>query len=117
MPVKKKPIYKVIFHNQGKLYELHARELSQGGMFGFIEVGGFVFGEKSSLLIDPSEERLKAEFEHVKSTFIPLHAVVRIDEVDKEGVNKISSLPEDAKVAYLPSPIYTPNTPGGRSKD
>ncbi len=114
MAVRKKRIYKVIFHNQGKLYELHATEVSQGGMFGFIEVGGFVFGEKSGLLIDPSEERLKAEFEHVKTTFIPLHAVVRIDEVDKEGINKISSLADDAKVAYLPSPIYTP---GGRGKD
>jgi hypothetical protein len=59
-------------------------------MFGFIEVGGFVFGEKGGLLIDPSEERLKSEFEHVKTTFIPMHAVVRIDEVEKEGVCKIS---------------------------
>ncbi|MGK2942470.1 MAG: DUF1820 family protein [Immundisolibacter sp.] len=117
MPVKKKPIYKVSFHNQGKLYELHAREVSQGSMFGFIEVAGFVFGEKSSLVIDPSEERLKAEFEHVKTTFIPMHAVVRIDEVDREGVNKISNLSDDAKVAYLPSPIYTPSSPGGRGKD
>jgi hypothetical protein len=43
-----------------------------------------------------------------------MHAVVRIDEVDKEGANKISTLSDDAKVAYLPSPIYTP---GGRGKD
>ena len=114
MAVRKKRIYKVMFHSQGKLYELHATEVSQGGMFGFIEVGGFVFGEKGGLLIDPSEERLKSEFEHVKTTFIPLHAVVRIDEVDKEGANKISTLSDDAKVAYLPSPIYTP---GGRGKD
>lgn len=104
----------MIFHNQGKLYELHATEVGQAALFGFIEVGGFVFGEHGGLLIDPSEERLKAEFEHVKSTFIPMHAVVRIDEVDKEGANKISALSDDAKVAYLPSPIYTP---GGRGKD
>ena len=110
MAVKKKRIYKVIFHNQGKLYELHATEVGQGSMFGFIEVGGFVFGEKSSLLIDPSEERLKAEFEHVKTTFIPLHAVVRIDEVEKEGVNKVVAL---ASSAGNVTPFPIPQGPAG----
>ena len=49
MPAKKKHIYKVIFHSQGKLYELHATELSQGGMFGFIEVEELVFGERAGV--------------------------------------------------------------------
>jgi len=44
------------------------------------------------VLVDPSEERLKSEFAGVKRTHIPLQAVVRIDEVEKEGTNKIVSL-------------------------
>jgi len=86
---KKKNIYKIQFHNQGQLYELYAREVTQSNMYAFVEIADIIFGEKSKLVVDPSEERLKAEFSHVNRTFIPLHAIVRIDQVEKEGVNKI----------------------------
>ena len=34
-----KPIYKVLFVNQGKVYEIYARRVSQtGALFGFVEV-------------------------------------------------------------------------------
>jgi len=86
---KKNNIYKIQFHNQGQLYELYAREVTQSNMYAFIEIADIIFGEKSKLVVDPSEERLKAEFSQVDRTFIPLHAIVRIDQVEKEGVNKI----------------------------
>ena len=86
---KKKSIYKVQFHNQGQVYELYAREVTQSNMYAFVEVADFIFGEKSKLLVDPSEERLKSEFSHVNRTFIPLQSIIRIDEVEKEGSNKI----------------------------
>jgi hypothetical protein len=93
-----KPIYKISFHNRGKLYELHARRISSGALLGFVEVEGLLFGATGSgVLVDPSEERLKAEFSGVKRTYIPLQAVVRIDEVEKEGANKISPLPEQGE--------------------
>ena len=79
-----KQIYKVIFYNQGELYEIYARQVSQGNLYGFVEIEQLVFGEKTSLVVDPSEERLKSEFSDVKRTYIPMHAVVRIDEVEKE---------------------------------
>ena len=85
----KKGIYKIQFHNQGKLYELYARQVSMSNMYAFIEVADIIFGEKTKVVVDPSEERLKQEFSSVKRTYIPLHSVVRIDEVDKEGINKI----------------------------
>jgi hypothetical protein len=40
-------------------------------------------------VVDPSEEKLKSEFEGVKRTYIPLQAVIRIDEVERSGANKI----------------------------
>lgn len=86
---KKKNIYKIQFHNQGKLYELYAREVSQSDMYAFIEVADIIFGERSKLVVDPSEEKLKQEFSSVNRTYIPLHSVLRIDEVEKEGINKI----------------------------
>ena len=85
----KKSIFRIIFINQNKVYELYAHEVSQASMMGFIEIGKIIFGERSKLLVDPAEEKLKTEFGDVKHTYIPHHAVIRIDEVEKEGKNKI----------------------------
>ena len=110
---KKKNIYKIQFHNHGKLYELYAREVSQSNMYAFVEVADIIFGEKSKLVVDPSEERLKQEFGSVSRTYIPLHSVVRIDEVDKEGVNKIiesGGEKNTGNVATFPMPPLKPSS-------
>ena len=83
-------IFKVIFFNQGQIYELYARQIFQSDLYGFIEVEEFIFGERSQMLVDPSEEKLKSEFDGVKRSYIPMHSVIRIDEVTKEGVVKVS---------------------------
>ena len=101
-------IYKVIFMNQGKLYEVYARKVSQEGFWGFIEIEQMVFGERGGVVVDPGEERLKTEFEGVKKSFIPMHAVVRIDEVAREGTAKIVALEGAANVTPFPTPVYTP---------
>lgn len=100
-------IFKVVFVNQGKVYEIYARKVSHGNLFGFIEVEELVFGERSAVVVDPSEERIKSEFDGVKRTYIPLHSVVRIDEVRKQGVSKISAY-EGSNIAQFPIPVYTP---------
>jgi hypothetical protein len=100
-------IFKVVFVNQGKVYEIYARKVSHGNLFGFIEVEELVFGEKTAVVVDPSEERIKSEFEGVKRTYLPLHSVVRIDEVRKQGVSKISAF-EGSNIAQFPIPMYTP---------
>ena len=84
------PVYRVIFNNQGEVYELYTRYLYQSDMYGFIEVEELLFGERSQLVVDPGEEKLKAEFSGVKRSFIPLQSVIRIDEVEKQGVPKVS---------------------------
>jgi hypothetical protein len=106
-----KTIYKVVFHNQGNIYELYAREVSQSGMYAFIEVGEIIFGERSKLVVDPAEERLKAEFSGVKRTHIPMHSVVRIDQVEKEGQNKIiSGDTKSGNISPFPMPMSPPKT-------
>lgn len=106
---KKKHIYKVIFANHGQIYEIYAKSVSQGSLFGFVEVEGLIFGERTSVVIDPSEESLQREFSGVGRTYIPMHTVVRIDEVEKRGSSKIHAVPEASdKVTPLPTPIYTP---------
>jgi len=100
-------IFKVLFVNQGKIYEIYARHVAHGDLFGFIEVEELVFGERTSVVVDPSEERIKSEFENVRRTYLPMHSIIRIDEVDKQGVSKISKL-EGSNVAQFPLPVYTP---------
>ena len=108
-------IYKVLFVNQGKVYEVYARKVGHGTLFGFVEIEELVFGERAGVLLDPSEERIKAEFEGVKRTYLPMHSVLRIDEVRKSGVSKISTV-EGSNVTQFPFPVYTPSDPGSRSK-
>jgi len=101
-------IYKVIFNNQGQVYEIYARHVSQGGLFGFIEVEHILFGERSQLIVDSSEEKLKTEFAGVKRVFIPMHSVVRVDEVEKQGSGRIRACEGGTgKVTPFPMPIIT----------
>ena len=109
-----KPIYKVIFVNQGKVYEIYARHVSQtGALFGFVEVEELVFDARKSVVVDPAEERLQLEFAGVKKTYLPMHYVLRIDEVDKQGVSKISNA-EGGNVAQFPMPMYSPSGQGSK---
>ncbi|MDX1606476.1 MAG: DUF1820 family protein [Candidatus Competibacterales bacterium] len=111
-----KNLYKVLFVNQGKVFELYARKVYQGNLHGFVEVEELVFGTQASLVVDPSEERLRKEFADVRRTFLPLHAVIRIDEVEKEGVSKIRPGEEGgATIAPFPGAAHTP--PRGGSRD
>ena len=98
-------IYRISFYNQGDIYELHAREIHQGNMYAFLEIEDIIFGERSAIVVDPAEEKLKSEFAGVKRTYIPLQAVIRIDEVEREGSNKI--IPAEGnhgKVMPFPAP-------------
>ena len=85
---EKKHVYKIMFVNEAE---------------------GLLFGEKTTVVVDPSEERLQNEFAGVARTYIPMHAVIRIDEVEKRGVSKIHAVEDkEGKVHRLPSAIYTP---------
>ena len=108
-------IFKVIFVNQGKVFEIYARKVGHGSLFGFVEVEELIFGERSAVVVDPSEEKIQAEFAGVKRTYLPLHSVIRIDEVRKQGISKISSA-DASNVTQFPFPVYTPGEPGPRGK-
>jgi len=84
-------IFKITFLNKGKVYEVFVKQVYQSDLYGFIEIEDYVFNERSQVVVDPSEEKLKAEFNGVKRSFIPIQAIIRIDEVEKSGVGKISN--------------------------
>ncbi len=105
-----RPIYKIIFQSRDRLYEIYAHKLSQSALFGFIEIEELTFGVSSKLVVDPGAEKLASEFEGVKRSYIPLHAVVRIDEVNREGTGKVTPVSgENATVLSM----YTPPKKGG----
>ena len=103
--MSKKSLYRITFANQDAIYEIYARKVCESEMFGFLEIEDFVFGENSSLVVDPSEERLKVEFNSVERTYIPMHSVFRIDKVNKQGVAKVrDKSSDDSKVSMFPIP-------------
>ncbi len=108
----KRTLYRVRFMGQDKIYEVYAEDVYQGDLYGFVVLEGLVFGEHTTLVVDPAEEKLKNEFEGVKQTVVPMHAIIRIDEVEKQGVGKITEL--SGNVSHFPSPVYTPK--GGDNK-
>ena len=111
MPPKKR-IFRITFTNQGKSYELYARAVNQSELYGFVTVEDILYGERSSIVVDPGEEQLKLEFKGVRRTMIPYHAVQRIDEVEKEGAGKVIQL--NAVDHGSSSPLMPPRGDKGR---
>ncbi len=100
--------FRVRFYHEDNVYEIYARSLAQESIMGFLEVEEIVFNESAGVLVNPAEEKLKLEFQDVVCTYIPLHAVIRIDEVKKEGVAKIIELPKETGNKVLrPFPAHT----------
>ncbi len=102
-------IYKVVFHNQGHIYEVYAHNIYQSDLYGFIEVEDYIFGTRSKLVVDPGEDKLRQEFDGVQRSFIPMHAVIRIDEVEKEGVAKVT---DSTGSNVMPFPMHVPRDGG-----
>jgi len=100
--MSRKRIYRISFVNQGSIYEIHAEHVEQSDIYPFIEVEGILFGERSRVLVDPSEERLKSEFSGVTRTHIPTQSIIRIDEVETAGENRIIPQAGATNVATFP---------------
>lgn len=84
-----KTLYKITFHNHGKIYELYAERVTSGSLWGFIEVAGLAFDVHEGLVVDPTEERLRDEFGGTKVLHLPMQSIVRIEEVEKKGQSAI----------------------------
>jgi hypothetical protein len=107
----KQCLYKVVFVNQNQVYELYVRQIYQSDLYGFIEIEEYIFGERSAMIVDPSEEKLKTEFTDVKRSFIPLHNIIRIDEVEKEGTVRMTDVKAGSNITHLSFPPATPRPP------
>ena len=104
MSKEQPPVFRVIFQNQGQVFELYAQQIFQSELWGFMEIEELIFGERSQMLVDPAEEKLKSQFEGVKRSFIPVHSIIRIDEVERVGTAKISDATSTGNIMHFPMP-------------
>lgn len=105
--MRKSKLYKVTFLSQGKSIELHARHVASSALWGFTEVGELVFDPPGeSLVVDPTEERLREEFKDTTMLHVPMHAIVRIEEVAKRGPLVIRDAASGDKI--MPFPLLPP---------
>ncbi|MDO6682247.1 MULTISPECIES: DUF1820 family protein [unclassified Oceanobacter] len=98
------PVYRVVFLQQAEVFEIYARYIYPSDLYGFVEIEQLLFGERSQVVVDPGEERLKNTFADVKRTFIPMHAVIRIDEVSKEGTPTVTKTDGTTNISVFPGP-------------
>lgn len=99
--MKPEPLYRVIFVQEEEIYEIYAKYICEETLMGFIEIDELVFSPETKLVVDPSEEKLRTEFRGVKRSYIPMHQLLRIDEVAKEGTAKIKTVGEKSNVHHL----------------
>jgi hypothetical protein len=99
-----KNLYKITFFNAGKIYELYARKIVSGDIWGFTEISELVFDVNEGLVVDPTEERLRDEFANTKVLHLPMQSIVRIEEVDRRGQLAIRDATTGEKVV-MPFPV------------
>lgn len=109
-PMSARPVlYKITFLSQGKSIELYAREVASSGLWGFVEVAGLEFAPAGEgLVVDPTEERLREEFGGTRRLHLPMHAVVRVEEVERRGTCRIRDAATGENVIPLPLPGNRP---------
>jgi len=103
----KKTTYKIIFMQLGEIYEVFAKQIYQSDMYGFIEVEEYIFNQNKQLVVDPSSEKLEKEFQNVERSYIPINAVIRVDEVIESGEAKIKQ--NKSQVSPFPMNIQPAN--------
>ncbi len=107
----KEPVYRVVFYNQGQVYEVFAKQIFQSDLWGFIEVEEFTFSESTKVIVSPAEEKLKNEFSGVKRSYIPMHSLIRIDEMDREGQVKVTDVAKSDNITHFPFAGMPTNRP------
>lgn len=80
-----KTLYKITFLNHGKIYELYAHTVNSSTLWGFTEIGDIAFDVNESVVVDPTEERLRDEFGNTRRLHLPMQAIIRIEEVERRG--------------------------------
>ena len=86
-------IYRIIFRQENHVYELYSRYVSEESLMGFIEMDELLVADNASTdKVDVSSAQIKEEFTGVHRFYLPVGAIIRIDEVTRANVPGLTSL-------------------------
>lgn len=101
-----RPLFKVTFASLGKVYELYARRVASGELWGFVEVSELEFDVRDGVVVDPAEDQLRAEFANTRALHLPVSSVLRVEEVLQKGPSVVrDARTGDAVVTAFPLPL------------
>ncbi len=95
-------IYRVSFLKHGKVYEMFCQDVNNSDLWGFVDLSGLVFGDNDAVVVDPTEEKMRDEFEGVEVLYLPMHSVLSIEKVKKRGQAVIRDRKSGEKVTPFP---------------
>ena len=88
---KEKKVFKVYFFHLDKVYTLFAKEVNASDeLYNMCEISGIIFQRNKNLIV-PSEDEVRQEFSNLKRLLIPLHHLIRIDELEDVDEEEITS--------------------------
>jgi len=102
MPNRK--LYKVTFLSAGRIYELYARRVASSELWGFTEISEIAFDVNESVVVDPTEERLRDEFGATKRLHLPIQSILRVEEVERRAPLRIRDA-ASGETVVMPFPL------------
>lgn len=105
-----KKLFRVAFLNHGKVWELYCRGVVSSGLWGFVELSGIEFDTHDAVVIDPVEDKMRDELGDVEVLHLPMHSVLRVEEVRTKGQSVIRDRESGEKIT--PFPVSPPGRSG-----
>ena len=100
-------IYRILFNQGNDVYEIYSRYVCEETLMGFIEIEELVFptahaNKSEKAKSNKSLDTLRQEFTNVKRCYVPVHSVLRIDEINQHITDQIQ-LSKPTNVHHLVS--------------
>jgi hypothetical protein len=105
-----KQLFRVAFLNHGKVWELYCQAVVSSGLWGFLEISDIVFDAGDAVVIDPVEEKMRDELGDVEVLHLPMHSVLRVEQVRRKGQSVIRDRETGEKIT--PFPLSPPGRSG-----
>jgi hypothetical protein len=80
-------VYRTIFTHLDQVYTIYSQGVSEETLVGFIELDSILLVTQDIILSSENQtahEPFMKQIESIKRTYVPMHAVVRIDEMTRK---------------------------------
>lgn len=91
----------------GQIISLKAREISDSSLgLGFVRISDFIF-HTDGLVVQPTEEQLKKQFENVKSFHLSIYSIISIEELGMKHIGLNFKNDKSKIISFNPHPPAT----------